>query len=258
MSESVVSIQSIEDRVSQEEWQVRTDLAAAYRLVAHYGWDDMVFTHLSARVPGPEEHFLLNPFGFMFEEVTASNLVKIDVDGNIVESPSGHDVNTAGFTIHSAVHMARAEAHAVMHLHTDAGVAVSSTREGFLPLNQHAMFVYHDVAYHDWEGVALDLDERERLVDDLGDKHLMMLRNHGTLALGGSVASCFMRLYYLERACKIQVQALATGTPNLPNDGAVSMMKKTFSNPAAWEGVGTGAWPALRRLADRLDPSYAT
>ncbi|NKB98767.1 MAG: class II aldolase [Pseudomonadales bacterium] len=255
MSEAVVSLQSVRDQVSEEEWRVREDLAAAYRIVDHYGWSDMVFTHLSARVPGPEEHFLLNPFGYLFSEVTASNLVKIDVEGNVVLD-IGHRVNTAGFTIHSAVHISRPDAHAVMHLHTDAGVAVASTKAGFLPLNQHAMFVYNDVSYHDWEGVALDLDERERLVADLGEHHLMMLRNHGTLALGGSVASCFMRLYYLERACQIQVKAASCGELQMPNESAVEMMKTTFGAAAAWEAVATTAWPAMRRLADRLDPSY--
>ncbi len=247
-------IESIRSQVSEEEWAVREDLAAAYRLVAHYGWDDMVFTHLSARVPGPDEHFLLNPFGYLFSEVTASNLVKIDVEGNVVLD-NGHGVNAAGFTIHSAVHMSRADAHAVMHLHTDGGVAVSSMEEGFLPLNQHAMFVYHDTVYHEWEGVALNLDERERLVRDLGDHHLMILRNHGTLAVGSSVASCFMRLYYLERACQIQVNTLA-GKPHMPSAAAVDMMKTTFSNPVAWDGLARTAWPALRRLADRVGPDY--
>ena len=256
MSEAIASTGDIKKQVTEAEWLVRQDLAAAYRLVAYYGWDDMVFTHLSARVPGPDDHFLLNPFGCLFNEVTASNLVKVDLDGNIVLD-NGHRVNAAGFTIHSAVHMSREDAHAVMHLHTDSGVAVSSTTAGFLPLNQHAMFVYHDVAYHDWEGVALDLDERERLVEDLGDKHLMVLRNHGTLGVGGSVANCFMRMYYLERACKIQVSALSSGSPNLPSDKAVNMMRDTFSNPAVWEGLAMGSWPALRRQADRLDPGYS-
>ena len=216
----------------------------------------MVFTHLSARVPGPDDHFLLNPYGFLFNEVTASNLVKIDLDGKVVLD-NGYRVNTAGFTIHSAVHMSRKDARAVMHLHTDSGVAVSSTQEGFLPLNQHAMFVFNDVAYHDWEGVAVDLDERERLVADLGEKHLMVLRNHGTLAIGGSVASCFMRMYYLERACQIQVNALSSGTPNMPSDQAVNMMQKTFTDPNVWERLAASSWPALRRQADRLDAGYA-
>ena len=213
MSEAILELKEIRNRISSEEWTVRQDLAAAYRLIAHYGWDDMVFTHLSARVPGPDDHFLLNPYGYQFSEVTASNLVKVDLGGNIVLD-NGFEVNAAGFTIHSAVHMARHDALAVMHVHTDAGVAVSSMREGLQPLSQHAMFVYHDLAYHDWEGVALDLDERERVVADLGTKNVMLLRNHGTLALGESVASCFLRLYYLERACKIQL-GIMNGTPNM-------------------------------------------
>lgn len=254
MSEAIT--QHARAQISDAEWSVRQDLAAAYRLVAHYGWDDMVFTHLSARVPGPEEHFLLNPFGHLFSEVTASNLVKVDVDGQIVLD-NGHTVNAAGFTIHSAVHMHRPDAQAVMHLHTDCGVAVASMAEGFLPLTQHAMFVYHDLAYHNWEGVALNLDERERLVRDLGEKHLMLLRNHGTLTVGNSVASCFMRMYYLERACRIQVNTLSSGAPHMPDQAAVDMMQNTFNNPQAWEGLARTGWPALRRLADSLDPAYA-
>ena len=257
MSEAAVDLNDVRQLVSPEEWEVRQDLAAAYRLIDHYNWSDMVFTHLSARVPGPEEHFLLNPFGFLFNEVTASNLVKVDGEGNVVLD-SGYGVNAAGFTIHSAVHLNRPDAHAVMHVHTDAGIAVASTVEGLLPLTQHAMFVHPDLAYHDWEGVALDLDERERLVRDLGDHHVMILRNHGTLTLGGSVASCFMRLYYLERACQAQVKAAATGTLNMPNEAALDMMKQTFNDPQVWEEVlAPSAWPALRRQADRLDPGYA-
>ena len=254
MSEALEIPTDIKSQVSEEEWKTREDLAAAYRLVANYGWDDMVFTHLSARVPGPDEHFLLNPFGVLFEEVTASSLVKIDLDGAVVLD-NGYQVNAAGFTIHSAIHGAREDAQAVMHLHTDAGVAVSCMEEGFLPLNQHAMFVYHDVAYHDWEGVALNLDERERLIADIQDKHLMMLRNHGTLAVGSSIASCFMRLYYLERACSIQLKAM-NGNLQMPNQEAISMMKETFNNPNAWEGLAATAWPAMIRLALRLDPNF--
>ena len=170
---------------------------------------------------------------------------------------NGYQVNAAGFTIHSAIHGAREDAQAVMHLHTDAGVAVSCMKEGFLPLNQHAMFVYHDVAYHDWEGVALNLDERERLIADIEDKHLMMLRNHGTLAVGGSIASCFMRLYYLERACSIQLKAM-NGELQMPNEEAISMMKDTFNNPNAWEGIAATAWPSMIRLVQRLDPNFVS
>ena len=176
---SGVEIPSLKGKVSDEEWAIRVDLAAAYRLVAHYGWDDLIFTHLSARIPGPEHHFLLNPYQLMFEEVTASSLVKVDVNGNPVE-PTPFITNPAGFTIHSAVHMAREDAHAVMHLHTPAGQAVSAHEDGLLPLTQTAMLVRSDLAFHDYEGVATDLEERERIVADLGDKGGMLLRNHGT------------------------------------------------------------------------------
>ena len=190
-----VQIPSLKGKVSEDEWAIRVDLAAAYRLVAHYGWDDLIFTHLSARIPGPEHHFLLNPYQLMFEEVTASSLVKVDVHGNPVE-PTPFITNPAGFTIHSAVHMAREDAHAVMHLHTPAGQAVSAHQEGLLPLTQTAMLVRGELAFHDYEGVAVDLDERERIVADLGDKGAMLLRNHGTLAVGRNVGECFVKLYF--------------------------------------------------------------
>ena len=193
MVQALHALNEIRTGISAEEWQIRVDLAAAYRLVDHYGWTDMIFTHLSARVPGPEHHFLINPYGLMFDEVTASNLVKIDLNGNIVLS-SGYDVNPAGFCIHSAIHMAREDARAVMHLHTDDGVAVSAMADGLMPVTQTAMVIQDEVAYHEYEGVALDLDERSRLVRDIGDKKLMILRNHGTLAVGATVSDCFMML----------------------------------------------------------------
>ncbi|MEM1232264.1 MAG: class II aldolase/adducin family protein, partial [Pseudomonadota bacterium] len=200
----------VKSQVSAEEWQVRQDLAGLYRLIAHHGWDDMLFTHLSARVPGPEHHFLLNPLGLMFNEVTASSLVKVDADGQkVLDSP--YDINPAGFTIHSAVHMAREDAHCVMHLHTDDGVAVSAQEAGLQPITQHAMQV-GQIAYHEYEGVALDLDERERLVRDLGEAQFMILRNHGTLTVGRTCADAYMAMYYLERACTMQIRALAGGT----------------------------------------------
>ena len=176
----------MQGKVSDAEWAIRVDLACAYRMVAHYGWDDLIFTHLSVRIPGPEHHFLLNPYNLMFEEVTASSLIKVDVDGNPVE-PTPFITNPAGFTIHSAVHMAREDAHAVMHLHTPAGQAVSAQGEGLMPLTQTAMLVRGDLAYHDYEGIAVDLDERERIVADLGSKNSMILRNHGTMAVGENV-----------------------------------------------------------------------
>ena len=202
--------------MAPDEWQVRVDLAAAYRLVAFYEWDDVIFTHLSARVPGPEHHFLINPYGLMFEEITASSLVKIGMHRNPL-GRAEHPVNPAGFTIHSAVHMAREDARAVMHLHTPHGQAVSAMEWGLLPNTQTAMVVAHDVAYHDYEGIATDLAERERLVADLGSKNAMILRNHGTLAVGETVGACFLRLYFLERACEAQVLMLSAGRENLNN-----------------------------------------
>ncbi|HMU22987.1 MAG TPA: class II aldolase/adducin family protein [Sphingorhabdus sp.] len=247
----------IRSTVSEEEWAVRVDLAAAYRLVAHYGWDDLIFTHLSARVPGPEHHFLINPYDMMFEEITASSLVKIDVEGQPVV-PTAHPVNPAGFTIHSAIHMAREDAHAVMHLHTPAGQAVSAMAEGLLPHTQTAMIAKHNVAYHEYEGIATDLDERERLVEDLGEKHAMILRNHGTLAVGQSVADCFMRLYFLERACDAQVKMLSAGRENLPPPPqGVEGKVEGQSPPGGMAMVAQSlAWPALLRKLDRIDPSY--
>jgi len=253
-----VEIPSLEGKVSAEEWKVRVDLAAAYRLIAYYGWDDLIFTHLSARIPGPEHHFLLNPYNLMFEEVTASSLVKVDVEGRAVE-PSPFITNPAGFTIHSAIHMAREDAQAVVHLHTPHGQAVSAHGDGLLPLTQTAMLIRDEVAYHDYEGVAVDLDERERIVADLGTKGAMLLRNHGTLAVGESVGEAFLRIYFLERACQAQILALSAGEGNLnnPPQGAPEV--------AAQQGkmglklaAGALAWPALLRKAYRLDPSFAT
>jgi ribulose-5-phosphate 4-epimerase/fuculose-1-phosphate aldolase len=253
-----VDIPSLEGRVSPEEWKIRVDLAAAYRLIAYYGWDDLIFTHLSARIPGPEHHFLLNPYNLMFEEVTASSLVKVDVEGHAVE-PTPFITNPAGFTIHSAIHMAREDAHAVIHLHTPHGQAVSAHGDGLLPLTQTAMLIRDEVAYHDYEGVAVDLDERGRIVADLGSKGAMLLRNHGTLAVGETVGEAFVRIYFLERACQAQILALSAGEGNLSNppQGAPEV--------AAQQGkiglklaAGALAWPALLRKAYRLDPDFAT
>jgi ribulose-5-phosphate 4-epimerase/fuculose-1-phosphate aldolase len=252
-----VEIPSLEGKVSDEEWAIRVDLAAAYRMVAYYGWDDLIFTHLSARIPGPEHHFLLNPYQLMFEEVTASSLVKVDVHGNPVE-PTPFITNPAGFTIHSAIHMAREDAQAVMHLHTPAGQAVAAHSEGLLPLTQTAMLVRQDVAFHDYEGVAVDLGERERLVANLGTKGAMILRNHGTLAVGKNVGECFVKLYFLERACQAQVMALSAGDSlNNPPQGAPEV---TAEQGATGLNVAANllAWPALKRKAYRLDPRFAT
>ena len=253
-----VEIPSLEGKVDEAEWKIRVDLAAAYRLIAYYGWDDLIFTHLSARVPGPEHHFLLNPYNLMFEEVTASSLVKVDMNGHPVE-PTPFITNPAGFTIHSAIHMARADAQAVIHLHTPHGQAVSAHGEGLLPLTQTAMLIRDEVAYHDYEGVAVDLDERERIIADLGGKCAMLLRNHGTLAVGESVGEAFIRIYFLERACQAQILALSAGEGNLnnPPQGApeVTAQQGKIGLKLA---AGALAWPALLRKAYRLDPAFAT
>ena len=252
-----VEIPSLQGKVSDEEWALRVDLACAYRMVAHYGWDDLIFTHLSVRIPGPEHHFLLNPYNLMFEEVTASSLIKVDVHGNPVE-PTPFITNPAGFTIHSAVHMAREDAHAVMHLHTPHGQAVSAQGDGLMPLTQAAMLVREDLAYHDYEGIAVDLDERERIVADLGQKNLMLLRNHGTMAVGETIGEAFIRLYTLERACQAQVMALSAGDNlNNPPQGAPEVAAQQGQIGLKLAGNFL-AWPALKRKAYRLDPGFAT
>jgi len=246
---------SISEQVSEAEWQARVDLAAAYRLVALYGWDDLIFTHISARVPGADHHFLLNPYGVMFEEVTASSLVKIDLHGNkVMESP--YFVNPAGFTIHSAVHEARADALCVMHLHTRHGIAVSAQENGLLPLSQQAMFALSSLGYHDYEGLALDEEEKPRLVSDLGDRKFMILRNHGLLTIGRTAAEAFLGMFLLERACEIQILAQSGG-------GELSMIPEPIIDRVASQlsavTVGQGAsltWPGLLRKLDRIDRSY--
>jgi ribulose-5-phosphate 4-epimerase/fuculose-1-phosphate aldolase len=245
----------VKENVSAEEWQVRVDLAAAYRLVAHYGWDDLIFTHLSARVPGPEHHFLINPYGMMFEEITASSLVKINLQGEIV-APSPYFVNPAGFTIHSAVHAAREDALCVIHLHTLHGIAVSAQREGLLPVSQQSLFALSSLGYHDYEGVALNEDEKPRLVADLGNKTNLILRNHGLLTVGNTPAEAFLSMYILESACRIQILAQSGGTTLVP------VSEPILENVASQLGavtVGQGAqlaWPGLLRKLDRMDGSY--
>lgn len=237
------------------ERSLRQDLAAAYRLIAHFGWDDLIFTHLSARLPGEEPRFLINPYGMLFEEITASSLVAIDLSGRKVDH-SPFEVNPAGFTIHAAVHKARDDAHCVMHLHTYAGTAVSSISEGLLPITQTAQLVVPDLAYHDYEGVAFDDAEGPRLAADLGEKNAMLLRNHGTLALGPTVAQAFTRLYFLERACAMQVATLSQGHAAYPVPGAVLDRNEAISRMAVPATADTLLWPALLRKLDRTDPSY--
>jgi ribulose-5-phosphate 4-epimerase/fuculose-1-phosphate aldolase len=246
---------SIRDQVSEPEWQARVDLAAAYRLVALYGWDDLIFTHISARVPGAEHHFLLNPYGMMFDEVTASSLVKVDLAGNkVTESP--YFINPAGFTIHSAVHAAREDALCVMHLHTDYGIAVSAQKNGLLPISQQAMVALASLAYHDYEGLALNEAEKPRLVADLDDKTSMILRNHGLLTVGRTVAEAFLSMFLLERACKIQILAQSGSGALAPIPDPIIERVSSQLNAVT---VGQGAqltWPGLLRKLDRIDPSY--
>lgn len=245
---------SLKGRVSAEEWQARVDCAALYRLVALHGWDDMIFTHISMRVPGPDHHFLINPYGMFFEEITASSLVKVDLDGNIV-SPTEYYINPAGFTIHSAIHGAREDALCVIHLHTDAGVGVSAQKDGLLPLTQNALLVIPQLAYHGYEGVALNLDERARLVADIGDKKLMLLRNHGTLAVGQTAADAFVGIFFLERACAEQVAALSAGRENVLI--APEAAQQEALGPSKGLAMVSGlAWPGLKRKLDRHLPGY--
>jgi ribulose-5-phosphate 4-epimerase/fuculose-1-phosphate aldolase len=246
---------SLREQVSEEEWQARVDLAAAYRLVALYGWDDLVFTHISARVPGPEHYFLINPYGMMFEEITASSLVKVDLDGRIVmETP--YQVNPAGFTIHSAVHAAREDALCVMHLHTIDGVAVSAQKGGLLPISQHSLFAVASIGYHDYEGVALNEDEKPRLVSDLGNKSCLMLRNHGLLTVGATTADAFLMMYNLQRSCEIQIRAQAGGGELLSIPRPI-LEGITEQAKAATKGLGgLLVWPGLLRKLDRLDSSF--
>src|SRR5476651_1303943 len=217
--------------VDPQEWEVRCDLAAAYRLIAHFGMDDLIYTHLSARLPGKEHRFLLNPYGLMFDEITASSLVTVDPEGHAVEKDEESKINNAGFTIHSAVHMNRDDAQCVMHTHTTAGMAVAAQEQGLLPLNQISMEFYGRVAYHDYEGVALDLSEQQRLVQDLGDKPVLMLRNHGLLTVGETVSQAFLRMYYLEKACDIQIAAQACGALILPPAEVCAHTEQQFNNP---------------------------
>jgi ribulose-5-phosphate 4-epimerase/fuculose-1-phosphate aldolase len=250
---SLAGVVSLKGKVSAEEWEARVELAALYRLVSLHGWDDMIYTHISARIPGPEHHFLINPYGMFFEEITASSLVKIDLDGKILQD-TPYFINPAGFTIHSAIHAAREDAKFVMHLHSDQGVAVAAQKEGLLPLSQHALIVIPHLAYHDYEGIALNLDERERLVADIGDKTLMLLRNHGTLSVGESAADCWTGMFFLERACKQQVMALTAGRENV-------LFAPEASQAEVRSQIGRGiggklGWAGNLRRLDRELPGY--
>ena len=249
-----VDPQPVRGRVSRPEWDTRLNLAAAYQLAAHFGWIDLIYTHFSARVPGRDDHFLINPYGLMFDEITASNLVKIDHHGKVVDDSTGLGYNEAGFVIHGAVHQARPEIQCVIHTHTRAGVAVSAMQCGLLPISQHALRVYADASYHDYEGIALERDERARLVRDLGRSRTMILRNHGLLALGDSVRDAFERMYYLQCACQIQVDALASGAVNLVSEEVARKTWEQFERPD--RSSPHKDWPALLRLLDRKGSNY--
>ena len=250
----LASSANVRDRVTPEEWHQRVALAAAYRLVAHFHWDDLIFTHLSARVPGPDHHFLINPYGMTFDELTASSLVKVDLDGNKVMS-SPHEINPAGLTIHSAIHAAREDAKCVLHTHSMNGVAVSAQKGGVLPISQQSIFVLSSLAYHDYEGVALRDDEKPRLVHDLGDKDFLMLRNHGLLTVADTIPDAFVHLYIFESPCMIQVRAQAGGELVSIDPRIIALAQCQAATVTKTAG-GSLAWPALLRKLDRIDPSF--
>jgi ribulose-5-phosphate 4-epimerase/fuculose-1-phosphate aldolase len=264
-------------RVSAQEWELRVQLAACYRLVARYGMTDLIYNHITARVPGPQHHILINAYGMLYDEVTASSLIKVDLAGAIVDNgDTDYSVNAAGYIIHSAVHEARKDAHCVIHTHTAAGIAVSAMKEGLLPLSQTAMRFHGHVAYHDYEGPAFNRGEKQRLVEHLDDKSAMILRNHGLLVCAPSIPQAFNLIYWLEQACRIQVQTLSCQRP-LHSAGSevvqrtaealsgteITLDNEASTNPAlkdgaqkAGSGYGLLEWPALLRALDRQDPSY--
>jgi ribulose-5-phosphate 4-epimerase/fuculose-1-phosphate aldolase len=245
---------SVREQVSSEEWAAREDLAACYRLAAHYRMTDMIYNHISLRVPGRHDQFLINHFGLLYEEISASNLVKVDIDGKPVEDDD-LDVNPAGFVIHSAIHQARPDLNCVFHTHTRAGVAVSAQEQGLLPISQHAMRFYNRVGYHGYEGIALDLDERERLVQNLGAHRVLILRNHGLLTGGATVRAAFEEMYYLEMACQIQIDATSQGAKIVfPPREVCEHAAEQFANSNSF--IKDRDWHALRRMLDRKDPSY--
>jgi ribulose-5-phosphate 4-epimerase/fuculose-1-phosphate aldolase len=247
---------SLKVDVSEEEWAVRLDLAALYRLTALEKWDDILLTHISARVPGDDEHFLINPFGRRFPEITASSLVKIDVSGNILSGPQCR-INYAGFVIHSAIHRAREDARFIIHLHSDDGIAVASQREGLLPLNQRALQVMRSLSYHDYEGVAVDLDEQARIIADLGTANMMILRNHGTLSLGVSAGDAWLNIHALEKACITQIKALSGGREALlfaPEEAQKRVARPP--DPARRAEMAELAWASLMRRVQAESPGF--
>lgn len=251
-----LEIGSMKEQVSPAEWEARVNLAACYRLVALWEMTDMIANHISVRVPGEPEHFLINAYGLLYEEITASSLIKIDLDGNIVAKPDfDYGVNRAGFVIYSAIHRARHDADCVIYTHTPVGMAVSSMKCGFLPMTQTAMR-FSRVAYHDFEGVVVDLDEQKRLVENLGDADLMVLRNHGLLVVGPTIPQAFSNIYRAELACKAQVLAVSAGAELVMPSEAVIAKTNHLYRPEVRRPFGILEWPALLRKLDRIDPSY--
>ena len=251
-----IPILSIKDKVSDVEWQTRVELAAAYRLFVMHGWDDLIHTHISARIPGTED-LLINAFGLSFDEITASNLVKIDIEGKIVDPHTPFNINPAGFTIHSAVHEARPDDQCALHVHTDATVAIASLKEGLLPLSQYSMFALASISYHDYEGLAVNHEEKLRLQDDLGDANFMLLRNHGALTMGKTIGDAFMHMYDLTRACQIQLQIQATGQKyHLVDQSIVDGIKAQANVVHSGLTGGQKAWPAMMRRVKQRYPDF--
>jgi ribulose-5-phosphate 4-epimerase/fuculose-1-phosphate aldolase len=254
---ALVTSRPIRDQVSDEEWEARVDLAACYRLMARFGLTDLIYNHITAKVPGPEHHFLINGYGLMYDEITASSLHKIDIDGNyVLRSPGNFEVNPAGYIIHSAIHSGRDDAGCVIHTHSRAATAVSAMECGLLPLSQSSLFFYGEHSYHAFEGSAINPEERARLVADLGNNNVMFLHNHGTLVVGHNCAHAFLLSYQLENACRIQVDAMAAGKLITPSDEVAASVPPLMRNPKFSSGASL-EWKAMRRLLDRLDPSYA-
>jgi ribulose-5-phosphate 4-epimerase/fuculose-1-phosphate aldolase len=257
--ETAIQHARVREGCSDAEWRTRVDLAACYRLVDHFGWSDLLGTHISARVPGEEDAFLINPYGLLFDEITASSLVKVDEAGTIL-SPTDRHINPAGFVIHSAIHMAKPELACALHTHTPAGTAVATSKAGLRPLTQHALAIIAHVAYHGYEGIATDLSERERLVADLGDANVLILRNHGLLTVGRTIAEAFVWMYRAERACRMQLafQGMGDEAVEIPDEvQRVTIERNRKANsPEGHRPIGLHEWPALLRRLDRIDPGY--
>lgn len=253
-----IPVVDLKGKVSDEEWQTRVDLAACYRLFVIHGWDDLIHTHVSARIPN-SEYLLINAFGLAFEEITASNLVKIDINGNVVDPDSPFQINPAGFTIHSAVHEARHDDLCALHVHTNETIAIASLAEGLLPLSQYSMFALASMSYHDYEGLAVNEEEKIRLQQDLGNSNFMLLRNHGALTMGKTIGDAFMHMYDLIRACQVQLQVMSTGmTPLYVDQRIIDGIKAQANIVHSGQTGGEKAWPAMVRRVQRLDPSFAS